>query len=215
MQKFKNRESNQPKSSGTRIKDIVPQPLKRHSNKIVVEKVDGDQSLITLKPAGFTASTAGIIFFALFWNGFLVVWTTMALMASFLFALFSIPFWLVGLAMIAGIVTNLFGYQEILIRRKNMVVRKFTVGFKIEHTIDYNTLNSIELEKFTKYSNRTKNSFKLAASGANDSGLNSKTVAISHSDKELFIGEHLNESDKEWLVEHLNNEIVPLLRYVS
>ncbi len=198
-----------------RIKDVVPQQPKRHSSKVLVEKVDGDQSLITLKPAGFSAGTLGIIFFALFWNGFLVVWTTMALMASVLFAMFSIPFWLVGLAMLAGIVTNLFGYQEILIRRKSMVIRKFTIGFKIEHTIDYNSLNSIELEKFTKYNNRTKNSFKLAASGANDNGLNSKTVVISHSNKELFIGEHLKESDKEWLVDYLNEQIVPLLRFVG
>lgn len=209
-----NRESTKRQVTGNRIKDIVPQPSPRHSNKIVVEKVDSDQSMVTLKPAGFSAGTLGIMFFALFWNGFLVVWTTMALMASVLFAMFSIPFWLVGLSMIAGILTNLFGHQELLIRRKNMVIRKYTLGYKVEHIVDYNTLNSIELESYTKYQNKAKNSFKMVASGANDSGLNSKTIVISHSNKELFIGEHLKESDKEWLVDHLNNEIVPLLRYI-
>lgn len=195
----------------TRIKDKFTPANSVSSDKILSEPVDVAQSLLTLKPSGITAATIGTLLFALFWNGFLVVWTGLALTSSIFFAMFSIPFWLIGLTMLYGILASVFGYQEILIRTSDLIVRKFNVFNTSEVKIPYTVLRSIELENFYKYRNRTKNSFKMVASGANDSGFASKTPTISYSNKQLFIGEHLSQADKEWLVETLNDRIIPLL----
>jgi serine/threonine protein kinase len=79
-------------------------------------------SLEILSAPGYKnpANIAGMVFlggFAVAWNSFLIFWTGMALMAPFpinlAFGLFSIPFWLVGVAQIAGIFTGLWGQTRL------------------------------------------------------------------------------------------------------
>ncbi|HHP7244835.1 MAG TPA: serine/threonine protein kinase [Elainellaceae cyanobacterium] len=54
---------------------------------------------VQIPPIGINGQTLSLGVFALFWNTFLVVWTVGAASASIFFALFSIPFWLVGLGL--------------------------------------------------------------------------------------------------------------------
>lgn len=64
--------------------------------------------IVDIPPIGLRGETLGIGCFALFWNGFIFIWTAGAVAAGapFLFPLFSIPFWIVGIGM-AG--ATLFG----------------------------------------------------------------------------------------------------------
>lgn len=197
-----------------RIRHIVQQPEPAHSNKLVVEHADSEQSIITLKPRGFDVTLFLVIPFALFWNSFLVVWTYFAYTTSILMAIFSIPFWLIGLTMIYGIFEALFRSQEIVIRRRDMIIRKFNLFRSTEEVINYRNLHSIELQDFYKLSNRTNHGFRMLASGANDSGFLKKTPTFSYDGSYYFFGEHLSEKDKEWLVDYLNEKIIPLLNFV-
>lgn len=198
-----------------RIRDIVKQPEPSHSDQIIVEDADSDQSVVTLKPRGFHASLLIVILFALFWNGFLVVWTYFAYTATIFMALFSIPFWIVGVTMIFGIFQAFFGSQELIIRRRDLIIRKFNLFRRTEEIIPYRFLNGIELQDFYKLSNKTNNGMRMLASGANDSGFLSKTPTVSYDGSHYFFGEHLSDKDRKWLVDYLNEKIIPLLRYVS
>lgn len=198
-----------------KISDLTKNRKIDHTKKIIVEETRNQQSLVTIKPEGFSSKLAGTLFFALFWNGFIAFWTTMALTASVFFAAFSIPFWLVGIGLILGIINSVFGSQEILIRDNDLVIRKRTFYSKGETIIPYKNLISIEKKSHLAMKNRTRNSLKLVKSSSFDSGFTSETPVITFNKGDLFIGEHLSDSDKEWLVDYLNEKIVPKMKFIS
>lgn len=74
---------------------------KPHGSRIVLKR-SRDRLSIVIPPSGLRSENIGILFFALFWNAFILVWTIGAVAGSIFFALFSIPFWIVGLGMLAG-----------------------------------------------------------------------------------------------------------------
>ncbi len=196
-----------------RISDITGGASAVHSEKISVNKIRSDHTEIFLKAEGFSGKILGLIFFALFWNGFLVVWTTMAASASFLFAAFSIPFWAVGLLMLSGIFTSIFGKQWVEIKRDAILIRKKVLFRTAEQSIPYRDLISIENARQVG----GKKTAKLLTSSSADSGLLSKIPTICYDKtalKELMFAEHLSKNDQEWLVNYLNEQITPLLKFV-
>jgi len=77
-----------------------------------------DRLLIYLPPWGLRGPTIGLLFFSIFWLGFVTFWTAGALGIFFqpgkppkweniVFSLFSIPFWLVGFGMFGGALTGM------------------------------------------------------------------------------------------------------------
>lgn len=93
------------------------------------------EEIEVLVPAfGFTAQLPFLIFFALFWNGFLVVWTGASLSIPFpvniIFSLFSIPFWTVGLYLIGGILFTLWGKTRLRITSRQISLTYECLGIK-------------------------------------------------------------------------------------
>lgn len=197
-----------------RISDITGGASSIHSNKIEVNEVNNDLVEVSLKPEGFSSRMLGNIFFAVFWNGFLIVWTTLALQGSLAFAAFSIPFWIVGIFLLFGIMVALFGHQKIIIEKNRFILQKKVLLRNAHRIIPYNTLLSIENLRQIGARKTT----KLAASSSPDNGLLSKTPTITYilegKRKELMFAEHLDKNDQEWLVEYLNEQITPKLRYI-
>jgi|GEM_PF-6177516 len=198
-----------------RISDLTKGRDIQSSSKIVVEETKNQQSLVTIKPEGLSSKLFFMLFFAAFWNGFLVVWTTLALSASVLFAAFSIPFWLVGIGILMGIISSLFGVQEFIIRENDLIVRKRIPFNKGETIIAYKDLISIEKKSHLATESKTINSFRMIASSSTDSGLLTQTPVITHKNGTLFFGEHLSNNDKEWLVNYLNDKIVPKMKFIT
>lgn len=96
---------------------IVQRPA---NSKILLKKAD--QTLEILFPPGRTnpVAVAGLAFMGLFaiaWNSFIMLWTGMALMAplpiNLVFALFSLPFWAVGIGMAGTVIFGLFGKMRL------------------------------------------------------------------------------------------------------
>lgn len=198
---------------GTRISDITGGASSVHSDIIEVREIDPDTTEVALKPEGFSSKTIGTLFFALFWNGFLVVWTALALQGSLMFAAFSLPFWFIGIMLLIGIVVAIFGKQKIIIRRNEMVLQKIILARHAQQIISYGNLISIENTRQVGGKKTT----KLMASSSPDSGLLSKTPTIIYDKserKELMFAEHLSKADQEWLVDYLNEKIVPLMKFV-
>lgn len=90
---------------------------------------------IIIPPAGFQSSMIFLGFFAAFWNSFILIWTIGALSAPFPgnipFALFSLPFWVVGFSMIYGILYGSFGSLKISINQQQIVLNDLLGKWKI------------------------------------------------------------------------------------
>jgi serine/threonine protein kinase len=70
-----------------------------------IQLTKNEESLkITIPPVGFQSEMVWAGFFTIFWNSFLLVWTIGSISSPFPgnTALFSVPFWIVGLMMIYG-----------------------------------------------------------------------------------------------------------------
>lgn len=199
---------------GTRISEITGGASSVQSDKIEVNEINHDLVEVYLKPEGFSSKMAGNIFFALFWNGFLVVWTTLALQDSLAFAAFSIPFWIVGLVLIVGVIVAFFGNQKIIIEKNRFILQKNVLFRRAHQIIPYNTLLSIENLRQLG----AKKTAKLAASSSQDNGLLSNTPTITYTidgkRKELMFAEHLDKNDREWLVNYLNEQIATKMRFI-
>lgn len=75
-----------------------------------------DRTLVAHLPAqGMRAGTWGLLGFMVFWLGFIAFWTVGAAAAGGAFAMFSIPFWGVGLTMLGSIVWMSRGTRSVYI----------------------------------------------------------------------------------------------------
>lgn len=197
-----------------RISDITNRDIEP-SSKIDLHEPDSNTSIIKLKPAGFSPALTFNIMFTTFWLGFVAFWSVGASLASIFFAMFSIPFWVVGFTMFYGIINTLFGRQEIEVRRGELIIHKKTPLFKKEKVITYKELDAIELAPFSARAKNLNSTIKMTSSGAPDNGFFSETPVIRYNGiKEELFAEHLSPRDKKWLVDYLNNRIVPLMKFI-
>jgi len=92
---------------------------------------DGPRMLIHFPPQGLRAGAWGLLFFAIFWNGFVFFWTLGALGVFFnqgqiqwenlAFAAFSTPFWLVGFGMLAAVLWMARGSRTVYFDGMQMI----------------------------------------------------------------------------------------------
>lgn len=86
-------------------------PLRRPAGTRV-EVVHKDDSLyVRIPPGNFTPQTIYLTLFSVIWLSFVAFWTLSASRAGVFFALFSLPFWLAGLAMGRTVFNSLFNDQ--------------------------------------------------------------------------------------------------------
>ena len=98
---------------------------------------------IIAAPAGLKGSDIFIAGFSAFWLIFVMFWTFMAVQASLIFALFSIPFWLVGLGMAGGLIKKLTEKQYIEIDSRNIIIRKKGLFFSNQEEMPLHFIDSI------------------------------------------------------------------------
>ena len=113
--------------------EIAKQPK---FSRIILRKTP-EELEVTVPAKGFVPEILFIIFFALFWNGFLVVWVGFALTAPFpinvIFPLFSIPFWTVGIGLIGSILFTFFGKTKLKITSEEISLTYECLGFKYQN----------------------------------------------------------------------------------
>jgi len=153
-----------------------------------------DRLEILIPPSGWNAQLIPLIGFALFWNSFLVVWTLGAASASVFFALFSIPFWLVGISMLIPVVMAFAGNARLLITNTAFTIQHSIFGFKTSTTGKVADLQKVELG-----SNMS----------VNDQAV--QEIMLIHGVKTHKFGISLTNIEKEWL----HSEIVRFLEKIS
>lgn len=165
--------------------------FKPMGSKVELERT-GDHLRIAIPPGLFTASSIFMLGFNAFWLTFITIWTTFALQGSILFALFSIPFWAVGLGMLAFNVNNIFTHTELHFSPQHIQVKKnYGKLFQKEQNYPLNQLVAVQRNLSFK-SNNTPH-FNLQ---------------IEVGTKKVGTGTNLTRQEQDWL----KNEI---LRYAQ
>jgi hypothetical protein len=105
-----------------------------------------DRLMIHLPPCGMRAGAWGMLFFALFWTGFIAFWTAGALGVFFnngqvqwenlLFASFSTPFWIVGFGMLGGVLWLARGSRTVYLDASQMVTQLRCLAWRRRRVYD-------------------------------------------------------------------------------
>ena len=164
-------------------KHQYPQPL---GSRIELKKTDSGLK-VEIPPTGLRGDGASILSFAIFWNGFLIVWTSMALRSG-LFALFSIPFWIIGIGMAYAGLSIVFGKVCLVISDHTFSVDWEVLGFKRHVQGKTQDLRQVEL----------KSSYEV----------NNQPVMELRLNQGIYVhkfGLGLSRPEKEWLMQEIND----------
>ncbi|PZU97086.1 MAG: serine/threonine protein kinase [Pseudanabaena sp.] len=115
-------------SKSDRLREDFRYSTRPLGSRIEIRKSD-EFLEIYIPPTGWNGDGISILLFALFWDGFLIVWTSLALKAG-LFALFSIPFWIVGVGMTYVGLLTVYGKVNISINSRNFKINWDVLGIR-------------------------------------------------------------------------------------
>ena len=172
-------------------------------SKIEITKGFGGEVEIDLQKNGFTPKTIPLLIFSVFWMGFITFWTVGASKASIIFAAFSIPFWIVGVLLILGIVKSVTGSQHITLNRQNFsLVKKSIIGKKtfncaIVEILAINKSKPLKKHLFAAYENIGNNQRQ---------GGNTNTPHLVAAGQSISFFESANTEAQDWIVAYLNKE---------
>ena len=167
---------------------LLKQPM---GSKVKLQKTRS-QLTIDIPPTGLRGETAGIGCFALFWNGFIFIWTAGAMSAGapILFPLFSIPFWIVGLGMAGATLFGIAGRTSLAINPQQFELLWQIKFLGIRYRRHGRTGDLEEIKLTTAYT-------------SNDHPVKGCTLIEGvHSHK---FGTLLNPSEKAWLVQEIGD----------
>ena len=155
------------------------------SGSRIVAKSTPTYLMVEMPPIGWRFDNISWLSFALIWSGFLFFWTAGAIAAgaNLFFPLFSIPFWIVGLGILGGVLFSVAGRTRLEIDRQNFRLQWQLLGFSREVTGQTAQIDHIEL--------------------SSNYEINGKPViscTIVEGLRTHRFGSWLAESEKEWLV---------------
>jgi membrane protein implicated in regulation of membrane protease activity len=95
----------------------------------------GNSFELCVPPVGFHPAMFVILGFAIFWNGFMFVWTIGVSQAPFPvnipFMLFSLPFWAVGLFLAYGLLFCVYGHTYLYMDRQVVNFTQKMFGYRV------------------------------------------------------------------------------------
>ena len=172
-----------PNSDRLNHKYQYPKPL---GSRIELKNTDSVLK-VEIPPTGLRGDGASILSFAIFWNGFLIVWTSLALRAG-LFALFSIPFWIIGIGMAYAGLSIVFGKVCLVISDRSFSIDWDVLGIKRHVQGKTQDLRQVEL----------KSSYEV----------NNQPVMELRLNQGIYVhkfGLGLSRPEKEWLMQEIND----------
>ncbi|MBL7851973.1 MAG: hypothetical protein JNN04_13815 [Cyclobacteriaceae bacterium] len=180
-------------------------PPKGASIQMSKEAMDGVKLFLPSK--GLTASDIPKLVFIIFWIGFIAFWTWGASQASITFAMFSIPFWIVGITMGAGIVNSINETQSLIISKGKLVLDKSRPigGVTIEY--DLHEIMEIKMHhpKMGPFSAFTNPALMWRFQWSFGSAIVMPAI-ISGSATEYFF-ESANDAEQSWTIQFLNTKL--------
>ena len=175
-------------------------------SKIDMETGRGGSVVLSIKRSGFKASHIPLLLFSIFWLGFITVWTTFAAFGSVFMALFSIPFWAVGIFMVRGLFISIFGSQKLEITGSQLIFTKNGVFKTKTVEIDQREIVAIELNSVV----RNTRGYRDLANGTNMTSYGSTIVGqptIKTNIKDYKIFDSASEAGRTWVVKFLKKVV--------
>jgi len=160
-----------------------PKPL---GSRIELKKTDSSLK-ISIPPAGLRVESLRLLFFAIFWNGFLSLWTSFALKAG-LFVLFSIPFWIIGIGIAYAGLSIVFGKVWLVISDRTFSINWDVLGIKRHVQGQTQDLRQIELKSSYEVNNQPV-----------------MELYLNHGIYAHKFGSGLSRPEKEWLLQEIND----------
>ncbi|RYY66667.1 MAG: hypothetical protein EOO12_03555 [Chitinophagaceae bacterium] len=166
--------------------------------------LDGAEVHLPRRKAG--CGTFFFMGFALFWLSFVAVWTVLAASASGFFALFSIPFWVIGGGMLLAAVNFITETQTVRVTRSRLVIDKKQLLFSKSHSFEARGIQAIRLEEL-----RSK-PLSFPAQGnalgrAGRFGPLSLAPAVQSGSGTVYFFENANSAEQEWIVAFLKSQL--------
>lgn len=165
-----------------------PPVLHQPSNSRVQLSRSRHRLYIQIPPAGLRGETASLGVFTVFWNGFIFVWTSAAIWggAPIFFALFSIPFWLVGGSMGWILLNALVGKWSLEVAGDRFTLTCDLLGWKRVQEGPATDLYDAELTTAYTQNNRP-----------------IKTITLIAGTRTLKFGMALSNPEKAWIVSEI------------
>ena len=176
-------------------------------SSIQVTKEMGDTVKIFLPKKGVTATDIPQLLFTIFWLSFICFWTWGASQGSIFFALFSIPFWLVGLTMLSGLINSINETQTLTVSKSQMTLEKTRPINEKRLEFNLSDIQEIKMTQmkagpFSAFSNPR---YMWRLQGSFGAGLVMPAI-ISGSGTEYFF-ESANDAEQDWVTKYLNNKV--------
>ncbi len=159
-----------------------PKPIGSH---IEIKKTESSLT-VDIPPAGLRGEGISLLLFAIFWNGFMCVWTPLTFRSG-LFLLFSIPFWIVGIGMAYVGLSNVFGKVCLVISEHTFSIDWDILGIKRHVQGKTQDLRQLELKSSYEVNNQPVMELRL------NQGI------YAHK-----LGSGLSRPEKEWLLQEIN-----------
>lgn len=179
-------------------------PVRKPVGSRVFLEEDEDHLRIAIPPAKFDTASISTGGFALFWNGFVAVWTAGALASGgILFALFSIPFWAAGISMAKAAIGRQFISEKIEIGRVAWT-------FERQLAILSRQVDGSEKPDFSQGSSKQATGYTNDLSQAQVvvqgylNGVAQTELCIKHGVERIVLGEGLDPYEQEWIAYRVN-----------
>jgi hypothetical protein len=189
------------------IKVLSPTPPE--SSRIQMKKGYRNNIELVMPRKGFSFSAVPGLLFSFIWLGFVAVWTLLASAGGVGFALFSIPFWIIGLLILGATVGSAFSTQTLVIDNNQLTFSRTQLFGKKTRQFSIRDIDSIEISPVT---NRLLKSLNRPGTSAGvrvrkgDHMHNTRpllTPAIHSQGTVTHFFEHVNEEGQEWTVTFL------------
>lgn len=181
------------------------------SKILFVKGLNGSVEYI-LPKKGITASTIPQLLFVSVWLGFIFFWTFQASKSSNTFALFSIPFWIVGISMIVGIINSAWEVQIIKLSQYKLTVeRKRPILPKLFET-DLKDVLSIKMKALKMSPLTGMSNFRHLLKMQKSYGAAPEIPAIITGRKTEYFFDDANDAEQEWITRILSRLLKQLQR---
>jgi len=167
-------------------------------SKVTFRREGDSEGVFEVPRRALGAGPLALIGFSLFWLAFTGFWTWGASHGGGSFVAFSIPFWLVGLAMLGGGANTLVERQSVEIGPDAFTVRKRRPLFPRCIVVPYAQVSSIAVKLASPQS--WGESARGIRTGGHDAPVGILAVTIAYGTRTVRFAEGVSEAEMNWLV---------------
>ncbi|CAN5349721.1 hypothetical protein BH09BAC1_BH09BAC1_27090 [soil metagenome] len=186
------------------ITDLLVQP---QSSKLQIEQGRNNSIVLTAPANGVNVESIGLTVFSIIWLGFITVWTLFAFMGSAFFALFSIPFWLVGIFIAKVAIDKIFETQIVTFNSYEVTIESKRPLFSKQITISKEEITDVTMSDLL--SGGPLDGLVQRSAYTKRGGKAIDYPVIVTKTKTHFFFQNLPEKDQLWAVRLLKNVLSP------